>query len=136
MNRARLWMKAVQLIDPTMVLCEYHFSEKITSISFPKKFHTGIIAFIKYFSGANPHACCQIWMGHNEPMSNIQVCLQGWATDNDTQMYVKKLQHKDTVREYWLLWSHQNIDIKVLQEATSQALKIIAPTYQPNFTFI
>ena len=48
-------MKAVQLIDPTMVLCEYHFSEKITSISSPKKVPIEIIAFKKYFSGAKPH---------------------------------------------------------------------------------
>ena len=76
MNRVRSWMKAVQIIDPTMVLYEYHSSEKTTSISSPKKVPTEIIAFKKYFSGANPqtsegYVWCQICMGHEEPMSNI-----------------------------------------------------------------
>ena len=141
MNRAKSWMKAVQIIDPTMVLYEYHSAVKTTSIASPKKIPTEITAFKKYFSGANPqtsegHAWCQIWMGHDEPMTNIRASMQGWSSDHDTQMYVKRLQHKDTVREYWLLWSSQKIDTEVLYEAAAKALKTLAPRYQPHFAFM
>ena len=141
MNKAGAWMKAVQIIDPTMVLYEYKSAVKTTSIPSPKKIPTEINAFKRYFSGANPltsegHIWCQLWLGHDEPMSNIRASLQGWSTDNDTQMYVKRLQHKDTVREYWMLWSSPKMDVEVLQEATIRALKEITPSHKPTFAFI
>jgi len=62
-------------------------------------------------------------MGHDEPISNIKASMQGWSGDNDTYFYVKRLQHKETVRDYFLLWPTQKMDTERLYEATVEAAK-------------
>jgi len=109
-NKATNWLKTMQILDPMIVLYEFHSSSMNSAIIHHKKIPKEIEKFKKYFSGANPqigegHVWCQISVGHDEPMSNLKASMQGWSSDNDTYVYVKRLQHKETVREYFLLWS-------------------------------
>ena len=127
-NKAKAWLKAVQMIDPTFILYEYRAKTPDVAIVSPKKIPSEIELFKKYFSGANPqittgHAWCQIWAGHDEPITNLRASLQGWSADQDTYIYVKRLQHKDTVRDYFLLWSTPKMDPEALYNATVTAAK-------------
>ena len=128
LSKASLWLKAIQIIDPTVVLYQYHADTVANAIIHHKKIPKEIELFKKYFSGANPqsnegHAWCQISMGHDEPISNIKASMQGWSGEHDTYFYVKRLQHKETVRDYFLLWSTQKMDTERLYEATIEAAK-------------
>ena len=127
-NKSRAWLKAVQMIDPTFVVYEYRAKEPDTAIVSSKKVPDEIEAFKKFFSGANPqpstgHAWCQLWVGHDEPITNIKASLQGWSSDQDTYVYIKRLQHKETVRDYFLLWSTPKMDTEALHSATVAAIK-------------
>ncbi|MGB0423693.1 MAG: hypothetical protein ACPGED_05200, partial [Flavobacteriales bacterium] len=127
-GKATAWIKTMQILDPTIVIYEYHAKNQDSVINHHKKIPKEIELFKKFFSGANPqigegHVWCQVSLGHDEPISNLKASLQGWSTENDTFIYIKRLQHKDTVREYFLLWSTQKMDTEKLHEATTQAIK-------------
>ena len=138
--KATNWFRYLQTMDPNAVLYQYYSEDTKNAITTSKKIPSEIEKFKKYFSGANPlnkegHAWCQIWIGHDEPMSNIKTNMKSWCSDKDTYMYVKRLQHKDTVREYFLLWSSEKMDVQRLHEATCDALMKYT-MHLPSFAFI
>jgi len=56
LSKASLWLKAMQIIDPTAILYQYHSDTATNAIIHYKKVQKEIETFKKYFSGANPQS--------------------------------------------------------------------------------
>ena len=94
-----VWLTNIQNVDPTIVTYRYKANEPTHGLFRPSNIPTGIVAFKKFFLGA------QIWMGRALEIDDIYKNYKFWMKKNETAMHCKKLQQKHTVREYFLLWS-------------------------------
>ena len=58
-----------------------------------------------------------------------------WGSTNNAAMYIKRLQIKQAVKEFWLLWSTSHIDPDKSHDATQSALSQIGFS-NLQFTFV
>ena len=76
----------------------------------------------KYFNNISikpnggQHTYFHVWLGHNESSENLLMNMKHLSTESNTFIYKKRLQHKHTSKEYWLLWSTERMDSEALNE--------------------
>ena len=76
-----------------------------------------------------------VWLGHALEADDLYSNFKFWLKKNETSMYKKKLQEKNKVRDYFLLWSTQAMCEKQMHEATQLAFqKVTKETY--SFAFV
>ena len=76
----------------------------------PKNIPDSLITFREFFLGAQPrtedgHAWATAWIGHDKDSTEIIETMKFWSKLSNSWMFKKALQEKNTVRDYFLLWS-------------------------------
>ena len=94
----------------------------------------------EFLSGANPspkagHVWASNRIGHSEEAENLHTNLKYWSNENDTFLYKKKLQENLLVRQYFLLWSTDKIDVETLHSAVTTEIKKIS-NIEFKFAFV
>ena len=130
MDAASTWLNAIQTVDPNVVVYGYRDATPTYGICRSSDMPNGLMSFKEFFVGANPrsdagHIWTNIWIGHALEAKDLFSNFKRWLRKNDTYMYLKKLQEKNTVRDYFLLWSTAAMSEDKLVEATHTALSII-----------
>ena len=116
-------------------------TEAITSV---KNIPSDFSIMKKYFSNISVkpnggHSWFQVWLGQNESPENLLTNLKHWSTSSNTSMYKKRLQHKYTSKDYWLLWSTERMDTEALHNEVTTIIKRHTNqmfNFSFNFTFI
>ena len=126
-DAANAWLTNIQIVDPSIVVYGYKDPKPTFGIARPADIPKGLMSFKEYFLGANAradegHIWTNIWIGHALEAKDIYSNFKCWLRKNDTYMYLKKLQEKNTVRDYFLLWSSQAMSESKLIEATNAAI--------------
>lgn len=93
--------------------------------------------FKNYFQQASlrqseGHTWINTYVGHTESSDDIVREMVNFKNDTNTFTFVKKLQAKYVVKEYFLLWSTDYIDVEKL---TSEVHKRIATVTKEKFQF-
>ena len=132
------WLTAIQGYD-SVVVYAYQDLKPTIAIVKPADIPTGLASFKDFFMGANPrgdagYIWASLWLGHALEIQDLFTNFKSWLKKNDCAMYVKTLQEKNTVRDYFLLWSTQTMCTKVLHEATLTALRKVTKE-QLSFAF-
>ena len=135
------WYKQLLLMDPSTVIYAFESiipSEAITSI---KNIPSDFSIMKKYFNNISVkpnggHTWFQVWMGHDESSDNLIMNMKHWSTESNTFIYKKRLQHKYTSKDYWLLWSTERMDTSVLHdEITTLIQRYSKQTFNFSFNF-
>ncbi|MGB0423910.1 MAG: hypothetical protein ACPGED_06295, partial [Flavobacteriales bacterium] len=137
---AKEWFKQVKEVDKTCVLYDFRDKNPTRCIHKSKQVPDNITQFKHFFANANPQpkggfVWVNVWAGYNEETSeNIKANMNAWGLESKTLTYIKQLQVKHSVKEQWLLWSTNNINIEKLHHSTQQALKKITKV-EHQFSF-
>ena len=78
-------------------------------------------------------------MGHNESSENLIMNTKHWSTESNTFIYKKRLQHKYTSKDYWLLWTTERMDTTVLHDEITTLIKRYSKqefNFCFNFSFV
>ena len=127
-DAAGAWLIEIKVVDPTIVVYGYKDLKPTYGITRPSDIPKGLMSFKEFFVGANAradegHVWANIWIGHALDKDDLFSNFKCWLRKHDTSMYVKKLQEKNTVREYFLLWSSSAMSEAKLIDATTSALE-------------
>ena len=130
MDAASTWLNAIQTVDPNVVVYGYRDVTPTYGIFRSSDMPKGLMSFKEFFVGANPrsdagHVWANIWIGHALEPADLFSNFKRWLRKNDTYMYLKKLQEKNTVRDYFLLWSTTAMSEDTLVDATHSALAMV-----------
>ena len=137
----KAFYKQLQRIDPTIIIYAYDSEIPSEAILKPNDIPTDISIMKKFFSNINVkpnggHSWFQIWLGHDDSVSNILTNMKYWSSEQDTYLYHKRLQQKYSVKEYWLMWSTERMDPLILHQEVSHALsKMTKDTLHFSFSF-
>lgn len=131
---------ALQEIDGSLIIYKYKDTVPTSAITVKDEIPNNIARIKDYFSGANPspregHVWASMWIGHSEEVENFQTNFKHWSMENDTFLYKKKLQEKQTVRDYFLLYSTDKIDVETLHATVSEEIKRIT-NREYKFAFV
>ena len=138
------WYKQLLLMDPSLVIYAFESvlpSEAITSV---KNIPSDFTIMKKYFNNISVkpnggHTWFQVWMGHDESSENLIMNTKHWSTESNTFIYKKRLQHKYTSKDYWLLWSTERMDTTVLHDEITTLIKRYSKqefNFCFNFSFV
>ena len=135
----KLFYKQLQRIDPTMVIYAYDNEIPTEAILKPNDMPNDISILKKFFKNISVkpmggHTWYQVWLGHDDTVSNITENMKYWSSEQDTHMYQKRLQHKYSVKEYWLMWSAERMDPTVLHQEVCQIISKYTKT-ELHFSF-
>ena len=127
-NSATRWLNNIQIVDPSVVVYGFKDNEPTHGILRSSDIPSGLVAFKEFFMGANPSGeegfvWTNIWIGHALEADDMFRNFKFWLKKNETVMYIKKLQEKHTVGEYFLLWSTSEMCPQKLHDATQLTLK-------------
>ena len=137
----KMFYKQLQLIDPSIIIYAYENIIPSEAILKPNDIPTDISILKKFFMNVNikpmgGHTWFQLWLGHDDSVSNILANMKFWSSEHDSFIYQKRLQEKFSVKEYWLLWSAERMDPNVLHQEVTQALSnLTKQTLQFSFSF-
>ena len=135
------FLTQLQLIDSSIIIYNYEAETPteviIKSKNIPNEFNKMKMFFnnidIKPNGG---HTWFQMWIGHDEPADNLLVNMKYWSSENDTNIYKKRLQEKFTSKDYWLLWSTERMNSECLKEETTSIInKITNKNISFSFNF-
>ena len=134
----KTWLTALQGYD-SVVVYAYQDIKPTIAIVKPTDIPSGLASFKDFFMGANPrgdagYIWASVWLGHALEIQDLFTNFKSWLKKNDCAMYVKTLQEKNTVRDFFLLWSTQTMCTKTLHKATVAALKRVTQE-QHSFAF-
>ena len=135
----KLFYKQLQRIDPSMVIYAYNNEIPTEAILKPNDMPNDISVLKKFFMNISVkpmggHTWFQVWLGHDDSVSNIIENMKYWSSEQDTYMYQKRLQHKYSVKEYWLMWSAERMDPTVLHQEVCQIISKYTKT-ELHFSF-
>ena len=138
------WYKQLLLMDPTLVIYEFEDTSPNTAIMSLKNMPSDFTIMKKYFNNINVkpnggHTWFQVWLGHDESAENLLMNMKHWSSQSDTYIYKKRLQHKYTSKDYWLLWSTERMDTSALHSEISTLIKRYTKqefNFSFNFTFV
>ena len=140
MSTANAWFTALQSVDPLAIVYGFKDLEPTHGILRPTDIPKGIVSSKEYYMGANPRpdegfVWASVWLGHALDADDLYSNFKFWLKKNETFMYKKKLQEKNTVRDYFLLWSTQSMCERTMYEATQAALKKVTKE-EHSFAFV
>ena len=127
----------LQLIDSSIVIYNYEAETPTEAIIKSKNIPNEFSKMKMFFNNINikpngGHTWFQMWIGHDEPADNLLVNMKYWSSENDTNIYKKRLQEKFTSKDYWLLWSTERMNSECLKEETTSIINKIT---NKNFSF-
>ena len=139
-SKMKLFFEALREVDGSLIIYRFKDIVPTVAIASPDEIPTNINRFKEYFSGANPtpredHVWASVWIGHSEDVDNLHTNIKYWSMEHDTFLYKKKLQEKQTVREYFLLYSTDKIDVEVLHATVSSEIKKVT-NKEYKFAFV
>jgi len=123
-------IKKLKEADPTLLIAPYQERNQEERYLFGA---TGLPSTLtdikKYFLGITPKskggACyARILLGHNRPVSEIMEDISWWLREQQAGLWKRPLQTEETVPKRWFLYSHQRIDLPVLQEHLEDTLQM------------
>ena len=131
---------ALREVDGSLVIYKYKDPVPTSAIISKDEIPSNITQIKDYFSGANPspregHVWASVWIGHSEEIENFKTNFKHWSMENDTFLYKKKLQEKQTVRDYFLLYSTDKVDIETLHSAVNTEIKRVTDR-EYKFAFV
>ena len=133
--------KQLQQIDPTIIIYEYNNNIPNEAITTPNNMPNDISILKKFFNNISikpngGHTWFQVWLGHDDPVSNILANMKYWSSQQDSYIYQKRLQEKYTTKDYWLMWSTERMDSNILhQEVSHQLSKFTTHNLKFSFNF-
>ena len=133
--------KQLQLIDPSIIIYAYENAVPSEAILKPNDIPSDISIIKKFFMNVSVkpmggHTWFQVWLGHDDSVSNILMNMKYWSSQHDSYIYQKRLQEKFSVKEYWLLWSAERMDPNVLHQEVMQAVsKLTKQALKFSFSF-
>ena len=138
------WYNHLLLMDPTVVIYKFESETPQEAVIGAKNLPTDFTTMKQFFNNVNVkpnggHTWFQVWLGHDEPCDNILTNVKHWSQSSDTHMYRKRLQHKHTAKDYWLLWSTERMDTEVLYNEVSGLMKKYSNqnyTFSFNFSYL
>ena len=139
-SKAKVLFKALREVDGSLVIYSYKEDVPSKAIINEDDIPDNINKLKEFFSGANPtpkagHVWASLWIGHSEETENLHSSFKYWSMENDTFLYKKKLQEKQTVRNYFLLYSTDKVDVETLHAAVTAEIKKIS-TREYKFAFV
>ena len=139
-NSASKWFTGIQDVDKDVIIYGFKDNMPTHGIHKPSDIPQNIVAFKEFFLGANPiseegYVWTNIWIGHALDTNDIYANFKFWLKKNGTAMYIKKLQEKHTIRDYFLLWSSSEMCPNTMhKEVTNEISKITKEKYK--FAFV
>jgi len=135
------WFKQMRSVDDSIVIYDYRDKQPTRCIHKTKQVPSDISHFKHYFANANPlpkggAVWINLWIGHTDSADNIKANMSDWDSSNGCATYIKQLQKKHTVKEFWLMWSTINTDAETLKANTLKVLKKLYPTKEFVFAFV
>ena len=139
-TKMQTFLQAIQELDGSLIIYRYRDNIPIHAIMSKEEIPTNINRFKEFFSGANPspregHVWASVWIGHSEEPENLHTNFKYWSMENDSFLYKKKLQEKQSVREYFLLYSTDKIDVEILHSTVSAEIKKVT-NREYKFAFV
>lgn len=122
------WYKQLLLMDSSVVIYKFEGDVPNEAIIGSKNIPSNFSTMKQFFNNINVkpnggHSWFQVWLGHDESYDNILTNIKHWSTTSNTSMYRKRLQHKHTSKDYWLLWSTERMDTEALHIEVSTLMK-------------
>ena len=138
------WYKQLLLMDSSVIIYKFENETPQEAILDSKNLPTDFSTMKQFFNNVNVkpnggHTWFQVWLGHDEPYDNILTNMKHWSSSSDTYMYRKRLQHKYSSKDYWLLWSTERMDTEVLHNEVSGLMKKYSKkefAFSFNFSFL
>ena len=138
-KQTSLLFTELQRIDPKVLIYAYNDEVPIHALRSPQDIPDNHISFREFFINAYPRESkgfiwASIWLGHHKPMKYILENMKLWSKTKSSLIFVKPLQVKRSVRDYFLLWSTGRMDKDKLHDATSAAIASLT-SRKYNFAF-
>ena len=131
-------------MDSSVIIYKFENETPQEAILDSKNLPTDFSTMKQFFNNVNVkpnggHTWFQVWLGHDEPYDNILTNMKHWSSSSNTYMYRKRLQHKYSSKDYWLLWSTERMDTEVLHNEVSGLMKKYSKkefAFSFNFSFL
>ena len=129
MKQTAKFFEQMQKTDKTSIVYGFRDKTPTHALMSPKDIPDSLITFREFFLGAQPrtedgHAWATVWIGHDKDSAEIIETMKFWSKLSNSWMFKKALQEKNTVRDYFLLWSTEKMDTAFLHKVTTEAIKI------------
>ena len=127
-KQTKKWLDKVQQIDKKAIVYAFRDKTPTSALMNSGEIPNDYTVYNNFFAGTKTSeeegwSWATIWLGHEVPVATIKQSMEPWSRKSMTWMFAKHLQEKDTVKEYFLLWSTNTIDTDNLHQTVMTELK-------------
>lgn len=126
-KQTKKWFDKIQQIDKKAIVYAFRDKTPSTALMNSGEIPNDYAVYNNFFAGTKTSedegwSWATIWLGHEIPVASIKQSMESWSRKSMTWMFAKHLQEKDTVKEYFLLWSTNTIDPEELHKTVMKIL--------------
>ena len=139
-SQTKKWFDKLQQVDKRAIVYAYNDKEPTSALMSSTELPDDYAVYKNFFSGTKTQeeegwTWATIWLGHDMPLESLLESMGKWSRKTMTWMFAKHLQEKDTVKEYFLLWSTGNLDAKLLHKNVMDTINAAPDGREYSFAF-
>lgn len=126
-SQTKKWFDKLQQVDKRGIVYAYQDKTPSSALMTSSELPDDYAVYKNFFQGTKTQeeagwTWATIWLGHDTPVASLLDSMGKWSRKTMTWMFAKHLQEKDTVKEYFLLWSTSILDTTALHKVVMDVI--------------